>query len=195
MSIDDEDAQLMCRARGGDDAAFQALFARWRVPMVRFCVRFVGSQARGEELAQDVFLKLYRARGRYEPRERFRAYIFRVATNHCLNEVRRHEYKRPTVGVDDLPSEPTDAHRPAADALLHADRLQQAVRAAVAGLPPNQRAALLLQREDGLAHQDIAETLETTVGAVKSLLNRARKTLMAELAPLMGDDEVVEGAG
>ncbi len=182
---DDEDAQLMCRVRDGDDEAFGELFQRWRRPMVRFAVRFVGQQARGEELAQDIFLKIYRARARYEPREAFRAYIFRVATNHCLNEVRRKEYKLRPVAVEDLKVEPRDEGEPRADELVDAARVQAAVRNAVAGLPPTQRAALLLQKEQGLPLLDIAETLETTVGAVKSLLNRARKALMLELSPLL----------
>lgn len=187
--IDDEDAGLMCAARDGDGEAFAELFRRWRRPMVRFAVRFCGEQDRGEELAQDVFLKIYRARARYEPSEPFRAYIFRVATNHCLNEVRRAEHRHRGGALHDLPREPADPRRPAPDALLHADRVQRAVRVAVAGLPATQRAALLLQKEQGLGLVEIADTLETTVSAVKSLLNRARKTLMSELAPLIEGGE------
>lgn len=184
---DDDDARLMCAARDGDPEAFAELFRRWRRPMVRFAVRFCGRQDRGEELAQDIFVKIYHARARYTPREPFRAYIFRVATNHCLNEVRRAEHRHRGGSVDALKTEPRDGERPAADALLHADRIQRAVRSAVAGLPDTQRAALLLQKEQGMPLVEIAETLETTVSAVKSLLNRARKTLMRELAPLMDD--------
>ena len=182
----------MCRVRDGDDEAFAELFQRWRRPMVRFAVRFVGQQARGEELAQDVFLKVYRARGRYEPRERFRAYIFRVATNHCLNEVRRAEFKQRPVAVEALKVEPR-TRGPRADELVDAARVQAKVREAVAGLPPAQRAALLLQKEEAMPLADIADTLETSVGAVKSLLNRARKTLMAELSPLL--DPARQGVG
>lgn len=184
---DDDDARLMCRARDGDAEAFAELFRRWRRPMVRFAVRFCGRQDRGEELAQDIFLKIYRARARYVPSEPFRAYIFRVATNHCLNEVRRAEHRHRGGSVDALKTEPRDGERPAADALVHADRIQQAVRAAVAGLPETQRAALLLQKEQGLPLAEIADALETTVSAVKSLLNRARKTLVHELSPFMND--------
>lgn len=183
----DDDARLMCAARDGDPDAFAELFRRWRRPMVRFAVRFCGQQDRGEELAQDIFLKIYRARARYEPREAFRAYIFRVATNHCLNEVRRAEHRHRGGSVDAMKSEPRDGGRPTADALVHADRIQQAVRTAVAGLPDTQRAALLLQKEQGMPLSEIAETLETTVSAVKSLLNRARKTLMRELRPFVED--------
>lgn len=181
----DTDAQLMCRARDGDPDAFGELFNRWRLPMVRFAVRFIGDQARGEELAQDVFLKIYRARHRYEPREAFRAYIFKVATNHCINQKNRAENRRPRVAVEDLRVEPTDQRRPDATELVHAEALRLQVRAAVADLPPKQRAALLLQKEDGLGYQEIADALSTSVSAVKSLLNRARNALLRDLEPLL----------
>lgn len=180
----DDDAALMCRVRDGDDEAFRALYQRWRAPIVRFTVRFVGQQARGEELAQDVLMKVYRARHRYEPRERFAAWIYRIARNHCLNEVRRAEHRTGKVGLDET-AEPPDQGRPQADALVAASRLQTAVREAVGRLPENQRAALIMQREEGMPLEDIAAALETTVGAVKALLNRARKKLMADLAPLL----------
>ncbi len=190
----EEDARLMLRVREDDPAAFETLFQRWRRPIVRFAVRFVGQQERGEELAQEIFLKIYRARHRYEAREAFRAYIFRVASNHCLNELRRGEYRHKRVAVEELSREPIDFHRPSPEALLQADHIQQTVRRAVAALPPQQRAALLLQREEGLPQREIAEIMETTVSAVKSLLTRARKALMVELAPLLKDDTAQEGA-
>ena len=181
----DPDALLMCRVRDGDDDAFTRLFTNWRRPLVRFTVRFVGDQARGEELAQDVFLKIYRARERYEPRERFAAYMFRVATNHCLNELRRSEHKARGENVEDMATEPADRFQPAADAVFEASEIQAAVRVAVGKLPPTQRAALLLLREEGLGYEEIADSLETSVAAVKSLLNRARKSLLLELQPFL----------
>lgn len=189
----DADAELMCRARDGDPDAFGELFNRWRLPMVRFAVRFIGDQARGEELAQDVFLKIYRARHRYEPREAFRAYIFKVATNHCINQKNRAENRRPRVAVDDLRVEPIDRRRPDATELVHAEALRRQVRAAVAELPPKQRAALLLQKEDGLGYQEIADALSTSVSAVKSLLNRARNALLRDLAPLLDRPDTAGG--
>lgn len=190
----DPDAALMCRVRDGDDDAFTRLFANWRRPLVRFTVRFVGDQARGEELAQDVFLKVYRARERYEPRERFAAYLFRVATNHCLNELRRSEHKVRGDNVEDLAHEPADAQQATADAVFEAAEIQVAVRAAVGKLPPTQRAALLLLREEGLGYEEIADALETSVSAVKSLLNRARKALVAELQPFLEHPLAISGA-
>jgi len=171
--------------RDGDDDAFTRLFARWRAPLVRFTVRFVGDQARGEELAQDVLLKIYRVRERYVPSERFAAYLYRIATNHCLNELRRAEHRTPRVEIEVADEATADASNPTVDEMLQGDRLQTAVRAAVGRLPPNQRAALLLQHDEGLAYEEIADALETSVSAVKSLLNRARRALMQDLAPLL----------
>ena len=179
------DAELMCRLRDGDDDAFTELFARWRLPVVRFAVRFVGTQARGEELSQDVFLKLYRARERYEPRERFAAYLFRIATNHCLNEVRRTEPQAKDIAVEMLGEEPADERPTGAVDLVHTARLQDGVRAAVLKLPPNQRAALLLLLDEGLDYEEIAAALETSVAAVKSLIRRARRTLASELSAFL----------
>jgi RNA polymerase sigma-70 factor (ECF subfamily) len=183
--VNDEDAALMCLVRDGDDDAFTRLFARWRAPLVRFTVRFVGDQARGEELAQDVLLKIYRVRERYVPSERFAAYLYRIATNHCLNELRRAEHRTPRVEIEVADEATADASNPTVDEMLQGDRLQTAVRAAVGRLPPNQRAALLLQHDEGLAYEEIADALETSVSAVKSLLNRARRALMQDLAPLL----------
>jgi RNA polymerase sigma-70 factor (ECF subfamily) len=195
VAVLDEDARLMCRLRDGDEAAFDRLFERWRLPIVRFAVRFVGRQDRGEELAQEVFLKLYRARARYEPRERFAAWIFRVATNTCLNEVRRPEYRHRATAVEELYPEPTDKQRPRADEVVHAARLQAAVREAVAELPDTQRAALLLQQDQGLSYEEIAETLDSTVPAVKALLNRARRTLTERLGPWLKEARPAQGVG
>ena len=183
--VNDEDAALMCLVRDGYDDAFTRLFARWRAPLVRFTVRFVGDQARGEELAQDVLLKIYRVRERYVPSERFAAYLYRIATNHCLNELRRAEHRTPRVEIEVADEATVDASNPTVDEMLQGDRLQTAVRAAVGRLPPNQRAALLLQHDEGLAYEEIADALETSVAAVKSLLNRARRALMQDLAPLL----------
>src|SRR5687768_8874915 len=89
----DSDEGLMVKVGRGDRAAFTTLFERHKASVCRFAYRFVGDQSRAEELAQEVFLKLFRAAGGYRPSARFKTFLFRVATNHCLNEVRRGEYR------------------------------------------------------------------------------------------------------
>src|SRR5690242_4701221 len=88
----DPDAALMLAFQGGDESAFRVLFERYGRPMVAFCHHFVRDGARAEELAQDVFLKLHASASRYRPSARFKTYLYRIASNHCLNELRRGEH-------------------------------------------------------------------------------------------------------
>ena len=184
----DPDAALMLAFQQGDEGAFRALFDRNARAMVAFCHHFVRDAARAEELAQDVFVKLYRARDRYRPSARFRTFLYRVASNHCLNELRRGEYAaRDAAGgngadapadVDALPSPhatPEDEARGRA--------LEGAVRSLLARLPEKQRAALVLCRFEGLSYEEIADVLDTTVSAVKSLVHRATVAAAEALAP------------
>lgn len=174
----DPDVQLMLALQGGDLAAFDRLFALHYAGAVRFAARFVGSRARAEEVAQDVFLQLFRSRDRYLPRARFKTWLFRMVANACLTDLRRPDHKR---RVDD----PDAAERLAADpesdasgerALLGREAADK-MRLAVESLPPQQRAALLLARAEGLSYEEVAETLSLSVSAVKSLIHRATVTL------------------
>jgi len=183
----DDDAALLLAFRGGDEAAFRLLYERNARAMIAFCHRFVRDAPRAEELAQDVFVKLYRSAHRYQPSARFRTFLYRVATNHCLNEVRRAEFTARATGrgadgepadLDALPSRSADPHDEAV-----ARSLEQAVVALLGGLPDKQRAAFVLCRFEGMSYEEIAETLETSVSAVKSLIHRATVSAAAALAP------------
>jgi RNA polymerase sigma-70 factor (ECF subfamily) len=183
----DPDAALMVAFQQGDEGAFRTLYERHAPAMYRFCHHFVRNAARAEELAQDVFLNVYRARDRYRPTARFQTFLYRVASNHCLNEVRRGGRDRPAErapadgepgGLDALPS--GDA---TPEDLARARALEDAVRALLARLPEKQRAALVLCRFEGLSYEEIAQVLETTVSAVKSLVHRATVAAAGALAP------------
>jgi RNA polymerase sigma-70 factor (ECF subfamily) len=189
----DDDAALLLAFQRGDQAAFRLLYERNARAMIAYCHRFVRDAARAEELAQDVFVKLYRSAHRYQPSARFKTFLYRVATNHCLNEVRRAEFTVRSSGgggggdgggdgagpeLDDLPSGAAGPHDEAV-----ARRLEQAVVALLGGLPEKQRAAFVLCRFEGMSYEEIAETLETSVSAVKSLIHRATVSAAAALAP------------
>jgi RNA polymerase sigma-70 factor (ECF subfamily) len=185
----DPDAALMLAFQRGDQSAFRVLYERHARAMVGYCHRFVKDPARAEELAQDVFVKLHRAADRYSPSARFKTFLYRVATNHCLNEVRRGEYAAreasPGLGDEDgapdldaLPSQAASPHQ-----ALEAGRLADAVVRLLEGLPAKQRAAFVLCRFEGLSYEEIAEALETSVSAVKSLIHRATVAAAAALAP------------
>jgi len=180
----DPDVQLMLAVQRGDRSAFERLFERHVRGVVGFAAQFVGTRARAEELAQDVFLQIYRARARYVPSARFTTWLYRMVTNACLSEVRRadHRYR---VQVQDRPEDggpgtsrsiPEAATQSSEDALLSQETLGR-LRAVLAALPPQQRAALLLARLEGLSYEEVATTLACSVAAVKSLIHRATVTL------------------
>lgn len=182
----DPDAALMLAFQRGDEAAFRALFERNARAMVSYCHHFVRDAARAEELAQDVFVKLYRARDRWRPSARFKTFLYRVASNHCLNELRRGEHAaRAAAGdVDDAPeldAFPSPAATP--EEAARGTALEAAVRRLLEALPEKQRAALVLCRFEGLSYEEIADVLDTTVPAVKSLVHRATVAAAEALAP------------
>jgi RNA polymerase sigma-70 factor, ECF subfamily len=183
----DPDAALMLAFQRGDEGAFRVLFERHARAMVSFCHHFVRDAARAEELAQDVFVSLYRASGRYRPSARFKTFLYRIASNHCLNELRRGEHAaRAAEGrAGDAPADPDAlaSQAPGPEAAAEGAALERAVGELLARLPEKQRVALVLCRFEGLSYEEIADALDTTVGAVKSLLHRATVAAAEALAP------------
>ena len=185
---EDEDAALMVRVAKGDRTAFARLFDRHQVRVVRFCQRFVGDAARAEELAQDVFVKLYKSAGRYQPTARFQTFLFRVATNTCLNELRRpgRTAEKVEAAVDDgspgvLDGAPS-AETP--DQVLEAQDVERALQRALKKMSDRERAAFTMCRFEGMAYRDIADALEATEAAVKSLIHRASLQVVSHLDAL-----------
>lgn len=183
--------QLMLALQRDDHRAFDTLFRKYIGQLVGFIQGVVGSRARAEELAQDVFVQVYRNRGSYEPRARFATWLYRIATNACLSEVRRSEYKT-TVRASDQSEEEGPDWDPAAMADESARSGEDecvsregmaAIRRALADLPAQQRAALLLARVEGMAYDEVATSLGCSVSAVKSLIHRATVTLRERLQP------------
>jgi len=182
---DDPDVQLMLRFQKGDMEAFQQLFNKYSSSVVNFGFRFVGSRERAEELAQEVFLQVYRWQERYEPRAKFSTWLFRIAHNHCLNEVRKGEYKVSHESLDsqldregnergrDLP----DTNLRKGDDILAAKQATDKIQQILHRLPESQRSAVTLSRFEGLSYQEVAEVLGTTEKAVKSLVFRATQSL------------------
>jgi RNA polymerase sigma-70 factor, ECF subfamily len=182
---DDPDVQRMLAVQAGDPGAFQELYNKYARQMVRFAMQFVGSQARAEELGQDVFLQVFRARRRYQPRARFATWLFRIATNACLTEVRRPEHRSRVESINAVdPASDRDVQVDLSDpAALEGEtaalsqELRGRIRTLLERLPPQQRAALLLARTEGFSYEDVAASLDCSVSAVKSLIHRATVTL------------------
>jgi len=171
----DWDVELMLRTKAGDDAAFSELFERYSRRLVSFAYRIVRDRWRAEELVQDAFLQIYRARDRYTPSARFSPYIYRVVTNNCLNEVRRQDREKnipdetTAVLADDMTRQP--------DHLAMDREIIARIGAIVGDLPLRQRAALLLSRVEGLDHREVGSCLGISEIAVRSLVFRAIRTL------------------
>ena len=182
------DAELMLRVKAGDQAGFGLLVERHRGPVVRFLYRMVENQAVAEELAQEVFLRVYKARTGYEPTAKFTTWLFRIATNLALNQLRDGRGRRTEdsldESVDDLPRpEPADG-RPSVEQALVAEVRLREVRRAVRALPDKQRVAVLMHKYQEMEYSQIARILDCSESAVKSLLFRAYETLRIRLAHL-----------
>ena len=178
----DEDVRLMLAFRAGDDAAFDTLFQRWAGPLLRYLERMVRDTAAAEELCQEAFLRVHRARERYRPEARFSTWLYRIATNLALNELRRPRRKAVHRSTESEDAPELAAESPATDDVVEARRRGAAVEEALEQLPEKQRAALCLTAVEGLSYAEVAETLDVTEKAVKSLVHRARSSLATRLA-------------
>jgi RNA polymerase sigma-70 factor (ECF subfamily) len=172
----DEDAQLMVRFQEGDRGSFDALFQRYTPPLVNFLARMVPERARAEELAQEVFVRIYQARERYQPTARFSTYLFGIAHRLALNELDR-AYRKREQSLEDTHDTLADPAPPADDQLAGA-QAAEALERGLARLPERQRAALLLRTQQDLGYDEIAGVIGTSSASVKSLLHRARANLL-----------------
>jgi RNA polymerase sigma-70 factor (ECF subfamily) len=182
----DFDAELMLRVKDGDGASFTILLEKHRLPVIHFLYRMVQNQAVAEELAQEVFLRVYRSRGSYEPTAKFTTWLFRIATHLALNSLRDGKNRRLEERLDDDSSETpvrqvSDKRPSVEQRMVHQVRLEE-IRRAVAMLPEKQRAAVLMHKYEEMEYSQIAKVLNSSESAIKSLLFRAYETLRARLA-------------
>jgi RNA polymerase sigma-70 factor (ECF subfamily) len=186
----DRDAELMLRVREGDDTSFALLLERHRGPVVHFLFRMVQNPSVSEELAQEVFLRVYRSRATYEPTAKFTTWLFRIATHLALNWVRDgkkekgHESLDEQV-VDGVDRQVRDRQPTIEQAMLYEVKMTE-VRQAIEALPAKQRAAVLMHKYEELEYAQIARALNCSESAVKSLLFRAYESLRSRLAHMAG---------
>jgi len=158
----------MLRVREGDEAAFRELFKRHAAALVGFVDRFFYNRAVSEEVVQEVFLKVYRARKKYQPKSKFTTWLYTIATRASLNELRRGVFKQKRRELGE-----GDGATPAVDDEVAGRRLRDRVAKILAGLPENQRAAFLLVRFGGRSYGEVAQILGLSESAVKSQIFRA----------------------
>jgi RNA polymerase sigma-70 factor (ECF subfamily) len=185
------DVQLMLDVKAGDEASFGILLQKYRSPLVNFLFRMVRDRATAEDLAQEVFLRVYKARAQYSPSAKFTTWLFRIATNLALNSVRDNRHHQMDVSIDG-PVEEDEAppmQLPSRDMridehMVERDRAEF-IRQKISALPEKQRVAVLLHKYEEMDYADIAKILECSESALKSLLFRAYETLRVQLAPLV----------
>jgi RNA polymerase sigma-70 factor, ECF subfamily len=193
MSVQsDPDAVLMLRVKRGDRAAFTALVEKYKQPVMNFVFRSLRDETEAEDLAQNVFLQVYKSRSRYVRTAKFSTWLFTIARNLCLNEIRRRS-RHPAESLEETHAENEDQPQRQyedkkvflpSEKILHGE-LAQKIEEALAGLPENQRSAILLCRQDELSYEEIAEILDCSLSATKSLIHRGRETLREKLKPYL----------
>ncbi|MGO8788177.1 MAG: RNA polymerase sigma factor [Terriglobia bacterium] len=183
------DLDLMLRVRQGDAASFEILLRRYRVPLVGYFCRMVRDRGLAEDLAQEVFLRVYKSRERYQPEARFTTWLYRIATNLAFNAIRDRKDE-----VSDTPSNDSDGSpvlerfvdpQPTVEQRLMQNDRERLIRQAVEALPENQRAAVILHKYQEVDYRQIAKILSVSESAVKSLLFRAYEALRVRLEPLL----------
>jgi len=195
MSTDlelDSDASLMLRVKQGDRRAFERLVDKYKQPVTNLIYRMLGDAAEAEDLAQNVFIQVYKSADRYKVAAKFTTWLFTIARNLCLNEIRRRS-RHPATSLDtphpEYEDQPLHQFEDAKtfsppDALLHGE-LEQKIQQALGELPDSQRIALLLCRQEELSYEEIARVLGCSLSATKSLIHRGRETLKQKLKPYL----------
>lgn len=184
------DHALMARIATGDERAFRELVERHQDAIVGTCTKMLGNTSDSEDIAQQVFIRVWKHAKKYKPDSKFTTYLYTITRNLVYNETRRRSRKK-TVSTDQReeeshlqhPGDPSDQP----DATLLTTELQSAIDAAIQSLPENQRLAVILRRYDNLPYEEIAEILDASVSSVKSILFRARTTLRDTLAKYMDE--------
>ena len=188
----DPDAALMLRVKQGDEGAFAELVEKYKQPVMNVVYRMLRDATEAEDLAQNVFLQVYKSAGRYHVSSKFSTWLFTIVRNLCLNEIRRRS-RHPADSLDaphpeqeDQPWQQFDDKRTVSppDRLLHGE-LEEKIERALAELPENQRLAIVLCRQDELSYEEIAEVLGCSLSATKSLIHRGRETLKQKLKPYL----------
>ena len=188
----DPDAVLMLRVKRGDRAAFAELVEKYRQPLFNFVFRTLRDETETEDVAQNTFLQVWKSRARYERTAKFSTWLFTIARNLCLNEIRRRS-RHPAESLeethaehDDQPSRQYEDKKVflPTENVLHGE-LAKKIEEALDELPENQRTAILLCRQDEVSYEEIAEILNSSLSATKSLIHRGRETLKEKLKPYL----------
>jgi len=187
VSFDDPDIYLITSFQAGDERAFDILYERHHRSVLNVAYRLLGDRDSAEDVAQDVFVKLYQSPKTYRLTARFTTWLYRVTYNACIDQMRKRKRSN-SVALEDSSERVVD---PAAlpETQAESNELAREVMSALAILPENQRIAVVLQMYEGLSYQQIADVMRTSVSAIESLLFRAKQTLKERLSSYVEDEQ------
>jgi RNA polymerase sigma-70 factor (ECF subfamily) len=183
MQPEQPDAQLMIQLASGDDAVLETIMHRYKAPILNFALRMLGSHPDAEDVAQDVFVRVYQHRHDYNPDQKFSTWLFGIARNAAIDRL-RWRTRHPTEGLDDTAIPPTSPEPSPSDATA-ASELGAEIARAIAALPEDQRTVIVLSEYHALSHAEIAAIVHTSEKAVESRLYRAKQTLRQQLRHLL----------
>ena len=186
--MNEPEAKIMAEVAEGKLSAFRTLVELHHKPLISFIARFTGDRNSAEDIAQEVFLRVFKAAKDYRPQAKFKTWLFTIATNLCLNEIRDNKSIPKSVDLSDLheqeypiiASEVLSPEKAAENA-----ELSMAVRKAIRNLPENQRIAILLRQYNDLSYNEISQIIGISISAVESLIQRARQSLKKSLSPYL----------
>jgi len=192
--FDDPDIQLMLEFQQGNKASFEKLLVKYFPRVLNFIYRYLGNKEVAEDLTQEVFIKVFQNASSYHPTAKLQTWLFTIAKNMSLNELRR--MKKPIISMEEpvrsgtteteeLTRQIEDVHAVNPHKVMVKEERTAVIRQAIESLPENQRTAVLLRRYENFSYEEIAQTMNLSVEAVKSLLNRAKVNLKESLAPLL----------
>ena len=188
----DQDILLMLRVKQGDIVAFESLVEKYKHPVIRIIYRTLKDATEAEDLAQTVFIQVFKSAHRYKPASKFSTWLFTIARNLTLNEIRRRS-RHPAESMDAGTSHDEEApwkqfedrSNSTPDEQALRNELERKIEEALSQLPENQRTAILLCQNDGLSYEDISDILNCSVSAVKPLIHRGRLVLKTQLKPYL----------
>ncbi|MGH7909030.1 MAG: RNA polymerase sigma factor [Thermodesulfobacteriota bacterium] len=179
----ESDIELMLRAKTGDDSAFTELMRRHYKGVVNYVYRFINDRANSEDLAQEVFLRVYRSVKRYNPQAKFSTWLYKIATNLCITEVKSRN-KEQNVSLDEMQENTGDLGDSKSEDpsdLTFRREIGTAIFEALRSLPERERVAIILCKYEDLPYEEVAEVIGCTIGAVKTYVHRGRMKLIEKL--------------
>ena len=176
----DPDIQLMLDFADGDDSAFNQIMGKYKGIVIGITRRYFNDRSRAEDIAQEVFLRIYLSKNKYKPKSKLSTWIYRITANLCLNDIRSRKREEGNLDLINDNTSSTDRELDIIDK-LEKEELNETVRSALLSLPERQRLAVILSKYDGLSYQEISKILNCSISAVDSILQRAKQTLKKQL--------------